>query len=131
MAKHKKQKTHDDIVAHFQKRCMERLGFLLNQRDLKQMMAEQNESKMSFVRRQSRSRTLWKLYRRPGIIPYDLIVVYDKLRNAFVTVMYYNEFMQNEHPELKFVCNHPEYLKANGFSDPDLDGWCDEKGGRR
>ena len=118
--KHRKQKTHDDVVAHFQKRCMERLGFLLNQRELKQMMAENDGRRMSFIRRQSNTRTLWKVYRRPGIIPHDLVVVYDKPRNAFVTVMYYAEWAQNEHPEMEFVCEHPEYLKVNGFSDPDF-----------
>ena len=81
----KKSKTHDDCVAHFQKRCMERVGYLLHQRFLKE---EMRLGHLKVHSKQSNSRTRFLLPRKYGR---DLVVVYDKLRHAFVTILYLNE----------------------------------------
>ena len=81
----KKPKTHDDCVQHFQKRCMERVGYLLHQRFLKE---EMQAGHLKVYARQSNNRTLFRLPRKYGR---DLVVVYDKLRHAFVTILFLDE----------------------------------------
>lgn len=81
----KKPKTHDDCVQHFQKRCLERIGYILNQRFLKE---EMHLGHLKLHSRQSNSRTRFLLPRKYGR---DLVVVYDKLRHAFVTILYLDE----------------------------------------
>ena len=109
LMKHKHKKTHDDIIIHFQKRCMERLGFIISQRELKDMK-DKDDGRMVKLGKQSNTKTLYKVYKHPGFFKEDLVVVYDKLRHGFVTVMFYNEWMQNQRPDLKFTINHPEYV---------------------
>lgn len=75
-------KTHDDCVEHFQKRCMERLGYILHQKFLKEELAAGRLRRHSV---QSDNRIRYILRRKFGR---DLVVVYDKRRNAFVTVMF-------------------------------------------
>ena len=48
MKRRKRCKTHSDIVAHFQKRCLERIGIILNKRILKSLLAE-NKLRHGFV----------------------------------------------------------------------------------
>ena len=103
--RHKKAKTATDLVIHFQKRCIERIGHLIKQKTLKDGMAN------GFLRSlgsQSNTRTFWKLDLQTG----SYVVVYDKLRHAFVTVMHYDEWMANRRPDLKFDIKHPEYIKS-------------------
>ena len=100
----KKAKTADDLVAHFQKRCMERVGHLIKQRILKDGMTN------GFLRclgSQSNTKTCWKLDLQTG----SYVVVYDKLRHTFVTIMYYDEWMASRRPDLKFNIKHPKYVK--------------------
>lgn len=104
LLKHKKAKTANDLVAHFQKRCIERIGHLIKQKTLKDGMSN------GFLRSlgsQSNTRTYWKMDLQTG----SYVVVYDKLRHAFVTVMHYDEWMANKRPDLKFDIKHPEYTK--------------------
>lgn len=86
----KKAKTHEDIVAHFQKRCLERLGIVLNQRVLKEMLAAK---KLVFLQKQSNTKTHFRvrreLYAGKQMLQFDVVVVYDKLRHAFVTTWKY------------------------------------------
>ena len=86
----KAAKSHDDIVAHFQKRCLERIGIVLNQRELKQLAAE---NKLECIRKQSNSKTHFRLrkeqYNGKQLLQFDVELVYDKLRGAFVTVWKY------------------------------------------
>ena len=102
--KHKKAKTASDLVTHFQKRCIERIGHLVKQKTLKDGMAN------GFLRslgKRSNTRTYWKMDLQTG----SYVVVYDKLRHAFVTVMHYDEWMASRRPDLKFDIKHPEYIK--------------------
>lgn len=84
--KHPK-KTAEDIVAHFQKRCHERIGIILNQRLLKQMRADNLLIK---VEKQSNIKTKFLLKKEAWngkqLLQFDVIVVYDKARHQFVTV---------------------------------------------
>ena len=81
----KQPKTHDDCVAHFQKRCIERLGYILHQRFLKE---EMQAGRLKVHSKQSNNRTLFRLPRKYGR---DLVVVYDRMRHAFVTVLFLDE----------------------------------------
>lgn len=81
----KQPKSHNDCVAHFQKRCMERLGYLLHQRFLKE---EMRLGHLKVYYRKSNNRTLFRLPRKYGR---DLVVVYDKMRHAFVTILFLDE----------------------------------------
>lgn len=102
--RHKKAKTAGDLVAHFQKRCIERVGHLIKQKTLKEGMSN------GFLRpleKQSNTRTNWKMDLQTG----SYVVVYDKLRHTFVTVMHYDEWMANRRPDLKFIITHPEYVR--------------------
>lgn len=84
-----KPKTHEDCVEHFQKRCMERIGYILHQRFLKE---EMRLGHLKVHSKQSNSRTRFLLPRKYGR---DLVVVYDKLRHAFVTILYLDEMKGN------------------------------------
>lgn len=78
-------KTHDDCVQHFQKRCLERLGYILHQRFLKE---EKNAGRLRVHSVQSHNRVRYILPRKYGR---DVVVVYDKNRQAFVTVLFLDE----------------------------------------
>lgn len=88
--RHREAKTADDIVQHFQKRCMERIGIILNQRVLKQLMQDR---KLVKVERQSLTKTKFRLpkehYNGKQMLQFDVLLVYDKTRHAFVTVWKY------------------------------------------
>ena len=104
--KRKKAKTADDCIKHFQKRCLERIGHIVTQRTLKEGMTN------GFLRRLSsystNAKTYWKMNLQTG----TYILVYDKIRHAFVTVMYYDEWMSVRRPDLKFDIKHPEYASS-------------------
>lgn len=102
--RHKKAKTADDLVAHFQKRCVERVGHLIKQRTLKDGMSN---GFLKALGKRSNTRTYWKMDLQTG----SYVVVYDKLRHAFVTVMHYVEWMASRRPDLKFDIQHPEYVR--------------------
>lgn len=104
----RKKKTSDDLIAHFQKRCIERLGYILNQRFLKEEMCKR-DGLVKKLCRQSNSRSFWKI-KRAGT---DYVIVYDNIRHCFVTIMYYNEWMQQRRPDLKFQIMHTEYAPKN------------------
>lgn len=92
--KHPK-KTATDIVAHFQKRCEERIGIILNQRLLKGLMSE---GKLQKLEKQSNIKTKFLLKKEVWngrqLLQFDVVVVYDKARHAFVTTWKAQE--QNE-----------------------------------
>lgn len=96
MFKRKQKKTADDIVMHFQKRCLERLGIILNQRELKRLMAERQ---LVTLCKQSNTKTLFKLlkerYNGKQLLQFDVVLAYDKTRHAFVTVMPYDSWKSN------------------------------------
>ena len=104
--RHKKAKTASNLVEHFQKRCMERIGHAVSQRTLKEGMSN---GFLKPLDKQSNTRTRWKMDLQTG----SYVVVYDKLRHAFVTIMHYDEWMVNKRPDLKFGIKHPEYVKGN------------------
>ena len=74
------KKTSEDLVRHFQKRCKERLGFILTQKFLKE---ELRAGRLVLEEAESRTR---KVFRLPRKHDSDYLVVYDKPRHAFVTV---------------------------------------------
>lgn len=79
-------KTHDVIVAHFQKRCLERIGIILNQRVLKSLHAE-NKLKLLYVQSRTKTHFLLKKEQCNGaqMLQFDVVVICDKLRHGFVT----------------------------------------------
>lgn len=89
---YKKQapKTSGDLIQHFQKRCMERIGIILNQRILKQLMQDR---KMIVVERQSNTKTKFRLpkenYNGKQMLQFDVLLVYNKKLHSFVTVWKY------------------------------------------
>ena len=96
--KKKEKKTSEDIVAHFQKRCMERLGFIIRQRDLKTAMSDIESGLITPVWKQSCTKTHFKLsekflsgygYGKSETV--DVIAVYDRLRHNFVTILLYTK----------------------------------------
>lgn len=85
MHKHKK-KTHNDIIAHFQKRCLERIGIILNQRILKDLLQNHHLKRLC---RESNTKTHFLLkreqYNGKQMLQFDVVLIYDKLRHGFVT----------------------------------------------
>ena len=86
--KHKSKKTAEDLVKHFQKRCMERVGYVLTQKFLKE---EMNNHRLPVLQKQSNSRTLFRLN---GKYSEDLVLVYNNTLHTFVTVMGYNKWRE-------------------------------------
>lgn len=86
-----KEKTKDIVVSHFQKRCKQRLGVVLTQRFLKERLMFPGQ----ICEKQSNTRTKFHLDKETmdelGISSdfSDVVVVYDKLRHSFVTVLTY------------------------------------------
>ena len=82
----KQRKTHDDIVAHFQKRCLERIGIILSQRVLKDLLGN---GKLKKLYAQSNTKTHFllkkELYNGKEMLQFDVVLIYDKLRHGFVT----------------------------------------------
>ncbi|MBP5784256.1 MAG: hypothetical protein J6W16_01560 [Methanobrevibacter sp.] len=102
--KHKKAKTAEDLIVHFQKRCMERVGHIIKQRTLKEGMQNGWLKQLGYG---TNSRTNWKMNLQTG----SYVVVYDKIRHAFVTIMYYDEWIAKRRPDLKFAIKHPKYCE--------------------
>jgi len=75
-----KVKTKEDLVKHFQKRCIERIGYIISQKELKKDLTEGN---LKLIKKVSCSRTMFQL---PQRYRDNFVVVYDKLRHNFVTV---------------------------------------------
>ena len=120
--KHRKSKKHLDIVQHFQTRCLERLGKVLKQKDLKDCMCRHT---LVYVGRQSCNKTHWEIPKellkicgidlKDGI---DVVVVYDKLRNGFVTVLTYihNDGFQQKVEGLREWSGDDEEIENLTFS---------------
>ena len=91
MKRRRNEKTKDIVVSHFQKRCRQRLGVVLTQRFLKKCLIFSGQR----CERQSNTRTKYHLDKKImdelGISSdfSDVVVVYDKLRHCFVTVLTY------------------------------------------
>ena len=79
-------KTHEALVEHFQKRCRERIGYIITQSFLKEEMLA---NRLGVVRKTSNNRTVFRLYRKYDS---DYIVVYDSRRHAFVTIYKASEY---------------------------------------
>lgn len=86
----------DNEVAHFQKRCIERVGYIISQRTLKEMLANRE---LKFIEKQSNRITAFKLPRQTSD---PFVVIYDNIRHKFVTILYWKEFMEKRYPDLKF-----------------------------
>ena len=82
MARMKRKKTSKICAEHFKTRCCQRLGVVLNQDELKKMM---QNGQLKFLFKQSNTKTHWQI-----TVPStgkSAVLVYDKLRNVFVTVL--------------------------------------------
>ena len=94
--RHLHKKTADDLINHFQKRCLQRIGIILNQRQLKELM---NTKKMQLLVNQSRTKKMYHLHREDWnakeMLHKDVVVVYDNVRHAFVTTYLYDEWVKN------------------------------------
>lgn len=80
-------------MKHFENRCLERVGCILSQKKLKEEMNasyEGRQSSLGWLGKQSRTKTFWKLHREER----DYVIVYDKLRHCFVTVMHYDTWIK-------------------------------------
>ena len=86
--KHKSKKTAEDLFKHLQKRCMERVGYILAHKFLKD---EMNNHRLPVLQKQSNSRTLFRLNRKYSE---DLVLVYNNNLHAFVNVMGYNKWRE-------------------------------------
>ena len=87
--RHKSKKTAEDLIKHFQKRCMERVGYILTQKFLKD---EMNNHRLPVLQKQSNSRTLFRFNRKYSE---DLVLVYNNSLHTFVTVMGYNKWRED------------------------------------
>lgn len=81
MKKYSKTSKSKNIKRHFQKRCVERLGFPISSKDLVKQI---QSNKLDFVRKMSNTRSMF-LYQCP-IDNTNYNVVYDKLRHDVVTI---------------------------------------------
>lgn len=66
MRRRKRCKTHCDIVAHFQKWCIERIGIILNQRILKSLRAE-NKLRPFYVQSHTKTHFLLRKEQYNGV----------------------------------------------------------------
>lgn len=92
--KKRKGKTAAKCVAHFQLRCLERIGVIVRQRELKELHEQRH---LQVICKQSHTRTLFRVpkSRYSDPLKEDLVVAYDKKRHAFVTVMPYGSWKLN------------------------------------
>ena len=67
---------------------MERVGYILTQKFLKE---EMKNRRLPVLQKQSNSRTLFRLNRKYSE---DLVLVYNNVLHAFVTVMGYNKWRE-------------------------------------
>ena len=86
--RNKKRKTAEDLIKHFQKRCMERVGYILTQKFLEE---EMKNHRLPVLQKQSNSRTLFRLNRKYSE---DMVLVYNNSLHAFVIVMGYNKWRE-------------------------------------
>ena len=102
--RHTHKKTAEDLIAHFQKRCMQRIGIILNQRQLKELMCT---NKMHLLVNQSRTRKMYHLHREDWnakeMLHKDVVVVYDNVRHAFVTTYLYDDWVKNHWEKGQYV----------------------------
>lgn len=98
MRRRKRCKTHDAVVAHFQKRCLERIGVILNQRMLKDLLVN-NQLKKLYSQSNTKTHFLLKKeqYNGKNMLQFDVVLIYDKLRHAFVTTY---KFENSRHDKL-------------------------------
>ena len=78
-------KTQKDCMRHFKKRCEERIGYVPTQQYLKN---ELKHGRLKLHSRQSNSRTRFLWTQKDGT---NLVLVYDKVRHVFVTVLFEGE----------------------------------------
>ena len=100
-----KPKTREDEIIHFQKRCLERIGIILSQRTLKEL---KEAKKLLLLEKQSNTRNIYRLrkdvYNGKQMLQYDVVLVYDKTRQAFVTTWRYDEWL-DKHGFQTLACN--------------------------
>lgn len=86
MRKKKKRKYNkkENQVFHFQNRCIQRLGKLI---DRKELIRRIQDNELELIRRDSNRVTVWKYMFEDK--PYT--VVYDKLRKQVVTIYEFKE----------------------------------------
>ena len=93
MGKKKKRKTtkYQTVNDHFSVRCLQRLGYIPDRRELIKLI---QEAKLIFLDRQSNRVTRW-LWTDPvkGI---NCILPYDKERKQVITVLFNREQVQDE-----------------------------------
>lgn len=84
------KKTKFNVVSHFKTRCIERIGIILGQNELKDELFVHKNGKSKY--HQSNTKTHFvlseKFLKERGIsTDKEVAVIYDKLRHAFVTVI--------------------------------------------
>ena len=79
---HQRSKDHAELV-HFQNRCLERVGSILSQKKLKEVIFGCPHDDV-FLAKQSLRTSKWLYTHTDGR---EFIVVYDKHRHRFVTIM--------------------------------------------
>ena len=70
-----------NVKIHFQKRSLERVGVLLNEKVIVNLI---QENKLEFIERQSNRITVWRYV----FMDKTYRVVYDKQRKQIVTILY-------------------------------------------
>lgn len=91
MKKKKKYKTKTQMQAqHFQKRCIERIGTALSNKELTKLI---QDNKLPFVDRQSCRVTHWLYTHTDGK---QYILVYDKQRQKVVTILFYKQYLEKQ-----------------------------------
>lgn len=81
-----RSKDHAELV-HFQNRCIERVGRLISQKELKQHCFGKHHDGVFFAK-QSLTRSKWLYTHSDGR---RFVVVYDKKRKRFVTIFPFGE----------------------------------------
>jgi hypothetical protein len=85
----KRKKTGADVINHFNLRCMERIGMVLSQDELKHRMLSH---RLRSLGRESNARTHFLVPN--DMLPFwhkeEMVAVYDKKRHNFVTVLFNN-----------------------------------------
>ena len=79
----KKFKKKDIVDIHFAKRCLQRLGYLPDSKDLVNKIQNQE---LQFVDRQSNRLTRWLWLDKISNI--ECVLVYDRIRKQLVTVLF-------------------------------------------
>lgn len=83
----KKKPTKKDVVdKHFCRRCIERLGYMPDPKHLVQKIQHQE---LEFYDRQSTRLTRW--YWLEPVFKIPCLLVYDKIRQQIVTILFYKQ----------------------------------------